>query len=1748
MAKRSAQDEEREGSSKRRRAEHCDAKTPTQKRLRELQEEAAATVGVASGKRERKQAALPGVYAPSAAPSAATSSRPGRAAMTLAASAKQRQVQQPKGKAGGAAKQQQQRAQQEQPERGGRGHGGGRGGGRSGRRQLLGSVKLDGQRFEAGDDVLVVVNPSKLGSLRVDDNEEYHCDVCGEPGDDRGLLVECQRCKCGIHCGCLNPPLEELPEEDWLCPDCEAGKPVLPRFLRQQGLGVARIESMWREADGEHHACLRWYWLPEETHRGRKLDDELEVFLTPQRDEASMFAILRKVSVLRLTEFDRAERECSGCDSFRPRGDFDSGSDEEEAGAASSDDEDEAREGRDATFRLKRGAGGGGGATRRGAAKKRQARGGGGLVGAGCVFVRMWGGNCELVGGEAYLRRMGMPASPERRQQCGGGGGGLSAARGLLTLQAVPRSLPCREAERQQVVEFVEEALSEDGRAQGKCLYISGIPGTGKTATVHEVMRGMRRRAEAGEAMTGERASPARAAAALEKMFSGGGGGALRQPTIVLVDEMDLLVNKSQTVRGVLYNLFDWPGRKGSNLSIVSIANTMDLPERLHPRIGSRLAGRRVVFHPYTREQLERIVGSRLEGVPAFDARAVTFIARKVANCSGDVRRCLELCRRRGKGPGMPGRAPAPLPGHPACSAPTQGAGRPVASPSRLRRRGPHTARGACRAAEVAEEEAQEKGQELGKVQVLMPHVNRAIQEMFNSSHMRLLHELPRLDAALLAALLREQKITGLQEALLEDVDQRLRDMCTQGNQPPFQFASVLERTVELGAKRLIICDGPHRRLKAKVALNLPAADLVAGLRAGQQWEGLRWLAPFLEDAFPSYQPCRLAIASQSHGGRPGPGKDAVRALYVALLDGDAPTALQLIEGPQGRRLASASQSGLTAAHVAVAGGCRDALAPLVAAGARLDAGLGETIRCYTLPEGLRQLLPEDAQAKLMAAARRASFRFLAGYTPLAVAVGSERGASCLAFNGGMQLGRSLIAHLERRRATGELALRSPCQAVQVVLGALRGGHTALRDHGVSALADMLIEDGGDNAWDWDEGWAGWVDPVTLSDLFLFVAISDLNAPESPPALRALLDSWLPCAAALRLRWDGGLHTRHTLLALACRGAARGATVPLLRAAAPDAPLQARDLLGVIDGLESLAPLEALLAVGTPPVDLGKHVVKLVHEASWSCPIHRLIWGQVCQVCAPRSQVCAPRSVWALECGRRGPPNTTTTSPGCLCSAATTGTGGHAERRRWVAMRALELLLGAGYRPAQYENAAPPQFLEHLHTYYGGHPVASWEPRPLLDPMDFHPPCAAQLAFVARGSSWSRADHHIWPADFRAATRLLLLAGSSAGLQPAAAETRTPATRRRQGGRAERRLGGGGGPTPSVSRLQGGAFAGLPADVLLRVLELAAAPMSNWMLLSCAQQAARSMSEQPSWAGLPPALLAAVLGATLPPLLHRVLGPPVDCGKRRRAEAAAAAAQGELLSLSLVCKAWAAAVQAAARDYCRWAITVAAVGGDGELAQALAGLRVVSLDLRPCLLSAILRRAARRLLGDAGFLRRSGPSLVAVHGLPDSAAPLLAPFSALQAVGLRDDRGLDRPAGPVALAALLLGGCQLEALAVRGGIVDLADVPPGGCRSLRLAAIDRLLLPPAHGCTVVDWLLDQLELRGIQAFELLSEAGNLVVQEEGHAPLELELGDVFRLAQPQCWPAGTWDCGMTGDYEFCLTWHGSDPPAVLPFD
>ena len=263
-----------------------------------------------------------------------------------------------------------------------------------------------------------------------------------------------------------------------------------------------------------------------------------------------------------------------------------------------------------------------------------------------------------------------------------------------LSLATTPGSLPCREAERGKIYDFVEQAINEGVACRGRSVYISGVPGTGKTATVREVIRALRKKSRDGylprfnhvelnglrlqtpahaysaiaEELLGERLSPHRACEVLDARFKEGRGGDGRV-TILVADEMDLLVTRSQQL---LYNLFDWPTHRASRLVILGIANTLDLPERLLPKISSRLGNNKGVFKPYTADQLKKIVCSRLEeaaesGTPpkdatndvsnsatgageekkeAFEAVAIELASRKVAAVSGDARRVLELCRR----------------------------------------------------------------------------------------------------------------------------------------------------------------------------------------------------------------------------------------------------------------------------------------------------------------------------------------------------------------------------------------------------------------------------------------------------------------------------------------------------------------------------------------------------------------------------------------------------------------------------------------------------------------------------------------------------------------------------------------------------------------------------------------------------------------------------------------------------------------------------------------------------------------------------------------------------------------------------------------------------------------------------------------------------------------------------------------------------------------------------------------------
>ncbi|KAI9827579.1 MAG: Origin recognition complex, subunit 1 [Thelocarpon impressellum] len=243
-------------------------------------------------------------------------------------------------------------------------------------------------------------------------------------------------------------------------------------------------------------------------------------------------------------------------------------------------------------------------------------------------------------------------------------------ARSRLHVAAVPATLPCREQEFSTVYSHLEAAISD---GSGTCIYISGTPGTGKTATVREVVSQLSASVVAEElddfifveingmkvtdphqsysllweALRGERVSPAHALDLLEREF--GNPSPRRVPCVVLMDELDQLVTKNQSV---MYNFFNWPGLRHSRLIVLAVANTMDLPERtLSNKISSRLGAAgltRITFPGYTHEQLMKIIESRLADVPSapVDPDAIQFASRKVAAVSGDARRALDICRR----------------------------------------------------------------------------------------------------------------------------------------------------------------------------------------------------------------------------------------------------------------------------------------------------------------------------------------------------------------------------------------------------------------------------------------------------------------------------------------------------------------------------------------------------------------------------------------------------------------------------------------------------------------------------------------------------------------------------------------------------------------------------------------------------------------------------------------------------------------------------------------------------------------------------------------------------------------------------------------------------------------------------------------------------------------------------------------------------------------------------------------------
>ncbi|KAI3951097.1 hypothetical protein MKW98_028501 [Papaver atlanticum] len=623
-------------------------------------------------------------------------------------------------------------------------------------------------------------------------------------------MIECDDCLGGFHLKCLRPPLKEIPDGDWICEFCEARKegkkadlpePPKGKKLRRTArekllssdLWAVHIESLWKEPDGSYWFRGGWYVIPEETAVGRQPHNLCrELYRTNDFADIEMESILRhcsRQSFKRLADIDNEEED-----------DKEAVKDEdwESCSDSISDPEENLK-----SARKKLNFSASGQSSDHGFAANAQGGKFFGLhkIGTKKILEHVKGHRqTEIEKAKATLLLATLPKSPPCRNKYVNSGFPCIS---IYNMDFNKRNL-LYAREMEEIIEFVKGAVS-NGQCLGHCLYIHGVPGTGKTMSVLAAMRNLRSEVDAGrispycfveinglklaspeniyrviyEKLSGHRVSWKKALSLLNEKFSDDNKVHNRylhnsQPCVLLINELDLLVTRNQSV---LYNILDWPTKPHSKLVVIGIANTMDLHEKLLPRISSRMGIQRLCFSPYTYQQLREIISSRIEGIEAFDKQAIEFASRKVAAISGDARRALEICRR---------------------------------------------------AAEIADYKIKKSSStpdfsSSGKNHIGMAEVEAAIQEMFQAPHIQVIKSCSKLSKIFLVALVHELYKSGMGETTFEKLAANVFSLCGSNKEEFPGYDTLLKIGCKLGECRIIICEAGARHRLQKLQLNFPS-------------------------------------------------------------------------------------------------------------------------------------------------------------------------------------------------------------------------------------------------------------------------------------------------------------------------------------------------------------------------------------------------------------------------------------------------------------------------------------------------------------------------------------------------------------------------------------------------------------------------------------------------------------------------------------------------------------------------------------------------------------------------------------------------------------------------------------------------------------------------------------------------------------------------------------------------------------
>ena len=232
-----------------------------------------------------------------------------------------------------------------------------------------------------------------------------------------------------------------------------------------------------------------------------------------------------------------------------------------------------------------------------------------------------------------------------------------------------PGQLVGRDTERAALTSFLDRSLST---TMNGCLYVSGPPGTGKSAMITEMVR---QHADDDDVRSiyvncmsvkssrdlyntllkaldyDSELSEADAISALQDFFCPKNDDATVY--LITLDEIDHILTMGLES---LYRLFEWSLQKSSRLVLVGIANALDLTDRFLPRLKSKnLKPELLSFLPYTAAQVKNIITTRLKSlmpagkegfVPFIHPAAIELCSRKVSSQTGDLRKAFEICRR----------------------------------------------------------------------------------------------------------------------------------------------------------------------------------------------------------------------------------------------------------------------------------------------------------------------------------------------------------------------------------------------------------------------------------------------------------------------------------------------------------------------------------------------------------------------------------------------------------------------------------------------------------------------------------------------------------------------------------------------------------------------------------------------------------------------------------------------------------------------------------------------------------------------------------------------------------------------------------------------------------------------------------------------------------------------------------------------------------------------------------------------